>query len=114
MVLMSSEVEAPPGLMDYGDPRLPDRFWAKVYPEPNTGCWLWSGATTGNGYGIIIGAVPQVKVVAHRWAKAACSGGWPARSHTPPAVTVTSWTSGTFTSHGQGIGSANQLPAVHA
>lgn len=26
------------------DPSLPDRFWAKVHTEPNTGCWLWSGA----------------------------------------------------------------------
>lgn len=36
--------------MDYGDPRLPERFWEKVYPEPNTGCWLWSAAER-RGYG---------------------------------------------------------------
>lgn len=29
---------------------LPDRFMAKVEPEPNTGCWLWTG-TLHNGYG---------------------------------------------------------------
>lgn len=34
----------------FGDPRLPPRFWDKVYPEPNTGCWLW-GAATSKGYG---------------------------------------------------------------
>jgi len=34
----------------YGDPRLPERYWTKVYPEPNTGCWLWGGAVGGNGY----------------------------------------------------------------
>lgn len=30
--------------MDYGDPRLPPRFWEKVYPCPVTGCWLWGAA----------------------------------------------------------------------
>lgn len=39
--------------MNYGDNRLPKRFWAKVYPEPNTGCWLW-GAATQNGYGVYV------------------------------------------------------------
>lgn len=32
------------------DPRLPPRFWTKVQPEPNSGCWLWTAATTKNGY----------------------------------------------------------------
>ena len=27
------------------------RFERKVSPEPNTGCWLWEGALSGNGYG---------------------------------------------------------------
>ena len=26
------------------------RFWAKVSPEPNSGCWLWTGTLSG-GYG---------------------------------------------------------------
>lgn len=30
---------------------MPDRFWAKTIPEPNTGCWLWMGSTWGGGYG---------------------------------------------------------------
>ena len=29
------------------------RFEAKYTPEPNTGCWLWDGACTYNGYGRI-------------------------------------------------------------
>lgn len=29
---------------EYGDARLPDRFWEKVYPCPLTGCWVWAGA----------------------------------------------------------------------
>ena len=32
---------------------LMDRFWAKVSPEPNTGCWLWSGCDNGEGYGTV-------------------------------------------------------------
>lgn len=28
-----------------------ERFCAKVVPEPNSGCWLWSGALTQDGYG---------------------------------------------------------------
>ena len=32
------------------DPRLPDRFWAKVHPVPLTGCWLWAGGNV-RGYG---------------------------------------------------------------
>jgi hypothetical protein len=30
--------------MDYGDDRLPARYWEKVYPCPVTGCWLWGAA----------------------------------------------------------------------
>lgn len=30
--------------MEYGDPRLPERFWKKVVPDPASGCWLWNGA----------------------------------------------------------------------
>jgi hypothetical protein len=30
--------------MNYGDPRLPDRYWDKVVPVPESGCWLWIGA----------------------------------------------------------------------
>lgn len=30
-----------------------ERFWAKVSPEPNTGCWLWTGARNNHGYGVM-------------------------------------------------------------
>lgn len=30
--------------------RLIDRFLAKVSPEPNTGCWLWTGSVSSKGY----------------------------------------------------------------
>lgn len=29
-----------------------DQFLTKVYPEPNTGCWLWAGRVNKSGYGI--------------------------------------------------------------
>lgn len=28
-----------------------ETFEAKFLPEPNSGCWLWHGSTTGRGYG---------------------------------------------------------------
>lgn len=40
--------------MEFGDPSLPARFWDKVVPEPNTGCWLWTGASSAAGYGRIV------------------------------------------------------------
>lgn len=48
------------------DARLPDRFWSKVIPEPNSGCWLWLGAGSG-GYGHTW-AVGGRKWLAHRLA----------------------------------------------
>ncbi len=36
---------------NWGDARLPERFWDKVSPEPNSGCWLWAGAVNHGGYG---------------------------------------------------------------
>ena len=44
------------------DSRLPDRFWKKVSPEPMTGCWIWTGATSGNGYG-------SFKIATGKWAR---------------------------------------------
>jgi hypothetical protein len=37
----------------FNDQRLPDYFWNKVTPEPNTGCWLWTGCFNRLGYGRI-------------------------------------------------------------
>lgn len=30
-----------------------DRFFEKVSPEPNTGCWLWTAAVNEWGYGVL-------------------------------------------------------------
>ena len=35
------------------DERLIGRFESKFIPEPNSGCWLWTAATAGKGYGVI-------------------------------------------------------------
>ena len=41
------------------------RFWSRVYPEPNTGCWLWAGAPNPGEYGRICAGGRQVLV--HRY-----------------------------------------------
>jgi len=33
------------------DPKAPEKFWANVIPEPNSGCWLWVGSYRGADYG---------------------------------------------------------------
>lgn len=34
----------------FDDPRLPPSFWDHVFPEPNSGCWLWVRPNI-DGYG---------------------------------------------------------------
>lgn len=41
------------------------RFEDFVVPEPNTGCWLWTGASNQKGYGVF-GVNGKLKK-AHRW-----------------------------------------------
>lgn len=61
--------------MNFGDVRLPPRFWDKVVPEPNTGCWLWTGALDGHGYGQL--RVDGRAHLAHRLAYRAARGAHP-------------------------------------
>jgi len=51
-------------MSNFGDERVDQRFWLKLTPEPNTSCWLWTGAQS-RGYGRVLrgGAMWQ----AHRW-----------------------------------------------
>jgi hypothetical protein len=48
------------------------RFWSKIEPDMNSGCWLWNGSASKNGYGFI--SVRDGKngkdytVLAHRFA----------------------------------------------
>lgn len=46
-------------------PSLAERFEEKFIPEPNSGCWLWLGATVPDGYGII-GVATKRNEKAHR------------------------------------------------
>jgi len=36
----------------FDDGRLPARFWSKVSPDPNSGCWLWTACLNEGGYGV--------------------------------------------------------------
>lgn len=57
--------------MNWGDDRLPSRFWDKVQPEPNSGCWLWT-ACLSEGYGAF--GLGKVVKRAHRIAYEALVG----------------------------------------
>jgi hypothetical protein len=39
---------------------------AKVYPEPNSGCWLWDGAIHRTGYGVFGLTAQKRTAAAHR------------------------------------------------
>lgn len=62
--------------MNYGDSRLPDRFWDKCIPEPNSGCWLWTAHLSWNGYGWF--SFGYRKACAHRVAYTYLAGEIPA------------------------------------
>lgn len=36
--------------VEYGADGVPQRWWDRVHPEPNTGCWLWAGWLDVGGY----------------------------------------------------------------
>ena len=37
--------------IEFGASVVRDIVWRNVHPEPNTGCWLWSGEHMRRGYG---------------------------------------------------------------
>lgn len=41
-----------------------NRFWAKVSPEPNSGCWIWTACISNAGYGFF--SVDGKQMGAHR------------------------------------------------
>lgn len=45
-------------------PSLEERFFDKVSPEPNSGCWLWTAYAGTGGYGLF--GVNGVMKLAHR------------------------------------------------
>jgi len=50
--------------MVVADLAMLQRLEAKFTPEPNSGCWLWTGAITADGYGKT--AVNRMSRLAHR------------------------------------------------
>jgi len=64
----------------FGDSCLPQRFWDKVSPEPNSGCWLWNGAIDRGGYGRVATGNWR-SAGAHRTAYTALVGPVPASLH---------------------------------
>lgn len=42
-------------------------FPTKVSPEPNTGCWIWYGGITKDGYGRLRTKSPRRMTLAHRY-----------------------------------------------
>lgn len=53
-----------------------ERFLSKIRRDPDTGCWLWTGATNSNGYGQI--KVDGRTTYAHRFAYEVARGPVPA------------------------------------
>lgn len=47
------------------DPHDAGRFFDRVLPEPNSGCWLWDGDLSAGGYGRIM--VKGKRLRAHRF-----------------------------------------------
>lgn len=47
--LSESELSALPG-PEFGDGRLPERFWSKIHIDSKTRCWVWTGYVTSAGY----------------------------------------------------------------
>lgn len=45
-----------------------ERFMDKVSPEPNSGCWLWTGGLTTSGYASFGPGCGMPPVKGHRWA----------------------------------------------
>ena len=45
---------------------IEERFLRKIEPDPNSGCWLWTAAVDGKGYGTF--HIGRRQVGAHRFA----------------------------------------------
>ena len=45
---------------------IEERFWERVVPEPNSGCWLWTGALI-TGYGVLWEKERDGNIYAHRF-----------------------------------------------
>lgn len=64
-------------------PDVRRRIEAKIVPEPNSGCWLWTGATHESGYGRVRLNNPRRLAPVHRYVFECCQG-----IKLPPGVMV--------------------------
>lgn len=55
-----------------------ERFMAKVEPELNSGCWLWAGGLTSDGYGVA--QHRKKSLLAHRVSYELFNGSAPSRA----------------------------------
>lgn len=55
-------------VVNFSDPRMPERFWEKCIPEPMSGCWLWVASYSRDGYGAFRfdGQMRRAHAVAYR------------------------------------------------
>lgn len=44
---------------------LEESFWRRV--KKSDACWIWTGATNSDGYGLICRKSPRVRLLAHRY-----------------------------------------------
>src|SRR5580658_9771233 len=51
---------------NWGDPRLPEYIWARIVPEPTSGCWLWMGGVCPAGYGQINRQKPRLHRITYQ------------------------------------------------
>src|SRR3546814_14021584 len=66
-----------------------ERLFERVMPIPVTGCWIWEGSDSGNGYGkvsiggrecmvhrivyeLLVGPIPPVRVLRYRFRVGRC------------------------------------------
>lgn len=63
-------------MIDFVATKIP-QFWERVLPEPNSGCWIWTGSITGPGYGTFC-ARKNLLMLAHRFSYVLHKGEIPA------------------------------------
>lgn len=64
--------------MNFLDDRLPILYWNKLAPCPITGCWLWTGYVTKQGYGVHGRSAPHSQSkLTHRYAYETAIGALP-------------------------------------
>ena len=115
-------------VVNFLDPRLPERFWSKCMPEPNSGCWLWLAAST-RGYGAyaysgsddvrpahrvtyetLVGAIPDGLVIDHLCRQPCCVN----PSHMEPVTIGENVRRGDTRSNGSHNREKSACPSGHA